>query len=150
MPCDYSQYPADWKERRARILARAGQILDNKGSVFRQANCEECGVENGLLGWRFPSGAWVTPDAFASDYMTDEDEAASERILQKPARRIILTIAHLDRTGPPGPDDGPLDCPDDRLKALCQRCHLLLDAARHQAKAAATRRAKAGLTDLFA
>lgn len=34
MPCDYSKYPADWKEIRAKILARAGQ------------KCEQCGVEN--------------------------------------------------------------------------------------------------------
>jgi hypothetical protein len=26
-----------------------------------------------------------------------------------PAVRTVLTIAHLDRTGPPGPNDGPLD-----------------------------------------
>lgn len=137
MPCDYSQYPADWKERRARILARA----NNK--------CEFCGLPNGLLGWRFPSGKWYTPEQVAGDAMPEQDEDACEKVLGKPARRIILTIAHLDRTGPPGPNDGPLDCPDDRLAALCQACHLHLDRERHQAKARATRLAKAGALPLF-
>lgn len=137
MPCDYSKYPADWKERRARILARA----ENK--------CEHCGLLNGLLGWRFPSGRWITPEQFAGDYLTPEEEDVAEKVLAKNAYRIILTIAHLDRTGAPGTIDGPLDCPDDRLAALCQACHLHLDRFRHQAKAAATRRAKTGLADLF-
>lgn len=137
MPCDYRLYPKDWPERRARVLARANNC------------CEECGVANGLLGWRFPSGRWITPDEFGESWMSNEDENAAERILAKPCRPIILTVAHLDRTGPPGPNDGPLDCPDDRLKALCQRCHMRLDAARHQAKAAITRRQQRGLTDLF-
>jgi hypothetical protein len=34
MPCDYSKYPPDWKERRARILKRAGN------------RCEQCGAMN--------------------------------------------------------------------------------------------------------
>jgi hypothetical protein len=52
---------------------------------------------------------------------------------------IVLTIAHLDRTGAPGENDGPLDCSLDRLRALCQRCHFRLDHKRHRAKAAAAR-----------
>ncbi len=137
MPISYKDYPADWKERRARILVRAGNL------------CEQCSIPNGLKGWRFPSGEFRTPDQIASEWMPVEDENALKKVLARPITTIVLTIAHLDRTGPPGPNDGPLNCPDDRLKALCQACHLHLDRYRHQAKAAATRRQKAGLASLF-
>ncbi|GAC1372610.1 MAG: hypothetical protein NVS3B25_07220 [Hymenobacter sp.] len=141
MPCDYSLYPADWKERRNRILARAGQILDNKGSVFRQANCETCGVPNHEIVYRRKDDRlkWRGPNTID---LGEEDPDYR-------ATLVVLTVAHLDRTGPPGPNDGPLDCPDDRLAALCQSCHLHLDRYRHQAKAAETRRKKAGTADLF-
>ena len=36
--------------------------------------------------------------------------------------KIILTIAHLDH------DETNWDVKDDRLKAMCQRCHLRYDA----------------------
>ena len=130
MPCDYSQYPADWKERRARVLARA----ENK--------CETCAAPNhefiyrrkdDRLKWRHPNGCDMGE--------TDADYRGTD---------VVLTIAHLDRTGPPGPDDGPLDCPDERLAALCQSCHLHLDRFRHQHKAAETRRRKMGALPLFA
>lgn len=141
MPCDYSQYPADWKERRARVLARAGQIVDDNGRVFAEACCEFCHApnhtaifrrKNDRLKWRYPN---------ACDLGEDDPD-------YRPTN-VVLTIAHLDRTGPPGPNDGPLDCPDDRLAALCQACHLHLDRERHQAKARATRLAKAGALPLF-
>lgn len=142
MPCNYKDYPADWKERRNRILARAGQMLDDKGRIFREATCETCGAPNheviyrlksDRLKWRYPNG--LDLDEIDPDYRPTD---------------VVLTIAHLDRTGPPGPNDGPLDCPDDRLKALCQSCHLWLDRERHQAKAADTRRRKMGALPLFA
>lgn len=40
MPCDYSQYPENWKEIREEILARAGN------------RCELCGAENGKPHWK--------------------------------------------------------------------------------------------------
>ena len=47
--------------------------------------------------------------------------------------RVVLTVAHVLN-----PD--PQDCRDENLSALCQRCHLALDALQHLANAAATRR----------
>jgi hypothetical protein len=41
------------------------------------------------------------------------------------AMQIILTIAHLDH------DHTNRNVQDDRLKALCQRCHLQLDMPIH-------------------
>jgi hypothetical protein len=126
MPCDMSRYPADWKQRRERILARAGNC------------CEECGVGNSAVGWRdedtgefressYPKGSW-------SAYTPKELKEAG-------LFRIVLTIAH---TIP----DGPLDCPDEHLKALCQKCHNALDApmrARHRKEKARAVRAAGSL-----
>lgn len=132
MPCNYSLYPKDWKTVRVpRILARAG----NK--------CERCGLENGLVGTRFASGEFVPyhETRFGSEAAGLCAQEWAQRLSPRDLKaagltKIVLTVAHLDRAGAPGtPEgDGPLDCPDDRLQALCQRCHLLLDAPRHAAK----------------
>jgi hypothetical protein len=142
MPCDYSQYPADWKERRARVLARAGN------------RCEFCKAENHAIIYRGAgdySGLYMTEDGYLFGARTGRyfGRVRGSEYDGATATKVILTIAHLDRTGPPGPNDGPLDCPDDRLAALCQGCHLHLDRDRHAAKAAETRRKKAGLASLF-
>ncbi len=54
---------------------------------------------------------------------------------------VVLTTAHLNHT--------PEDCDDGNLKAMCQRCHLRLDAEHHAKNARATRFRKAGQSDLF-
>lgn len=84
MPIDYSKYPPDWEERRARILKRAGN------------RCEWCGAPN---------------------YTTKEN-----------GTKVVLTIAHMDH------DSENWNVSDDRLKALCQACHLGYDRWRHIAK----------------
>lgn len=48
--------------------------------------------------------------------------------------KVVLTVAHLNHE--------PMDCRDENLKALCQRCHLRYDADHHRRNAAATRRRK--------
>jgi hypothetical protein len=48
---------------------------------------------------------------------------------------VVLTIAHILN-----PD--PMDCRDENLAALCQRCHLSYDARMHARHAAATRQRK--------
>ena len=76
MPCDYSEYPENWKEIRKEILARAGN------------QCELCGAENGKPHWKTGS-------------------------------KVVLTIAHLDQ-----------DKENNKkynLRALCQRCHNIID-----------------------
>ena len=37
--------------------------------------------------------------------------------------KVVLTIAHLDHT--------PENCDPENLRAWCQRCHLVYDAAHH-------------------
>lgn len=39
--------------------------------------------------------------------------------------KVVLTIAHLDH------DKSNFEITDDRLKALCQKCHLAYDLGRH-------------------
>lgn len=72
MPCDYGEYPANWKtDIRPRILERAGH------------RCEWCGVENYAMGARDQTGRWRD----AADIPPGE---GSKRI------KIVLTIAHID------------------------------------------------------
>jgi hypothetical protein len=56
--------------------------------------------------------------------------------------KVVLTVAHVLN-----PD--PLDCRDENLAALCQRCHLNHDRAHHMRNAAATRRRRKGVVELF-
>ncbi|HWK58717.1 MAG TPA: hypothetical protein VNQ80_15345 [Parapedobacter sp.] len=81
MPCDYSEYPANWNEIRQRILERANHC------------CEFCGVANYTV--------------------------------KANGTKVVLTIAHLDH------DKSNADVLDDRLRALCQACHLKYDLPRH-------------------
>lgn len=55
---------------------------------------------------------------------------------------VVLTTAHLDHV--------PENCADNNLKAMCQRCHLRMDAGHHAMNARATRNRKQGQEDLFA
>ncbi len=55
--------------------------------------------------------------------------------------RVVLTVAHLN--------DDKMDCSDENLKAMCQRCHLNYDRDEHRRNRAATFRAALGMDDLF-
>lgn len=109
MPIDYSEYPQNWlTEIRPAVLKRANDL------------CEDCGAPNHKFIYRPISGssAWeLWPEA-------DEDAAPLVRERYRPVK-IILTIAHLDH------DKTNHDVSLDRLKALCQRCHLNYDRSRH-------------------
>ena len=145
MPCDYSLYPPDWKERRARIQERA------------KHQCERCCVPNYAVGYRDASGAFIplcgngpcdaagagrTWPSYERITYTEasqiadiqNDHLAGKRACDGDGNHwfvVVLTIAHLD-------DSGDLDCPDDRLQALCQRCHNRMDAPMRRTHAAAT------------
>ena len=72
MPCDWSKYPDNWREIRARVLARAG----NK--------CENCGAPNGETVYRdFRSILWWRDD--------EPDQEEDYRLVH-----VVLTVAHLD------------------------------------------------------
>lgn len=134
MPTDPARYPADWPAISLRIRNRAGWV------------CEWCGVPNGQIGVREPDGAFlpvygVSSLAEAKRFQRETGEnLEGGRIIQ-----IVLTVAHLGTPhadGTPGDKHDKMDCRDENLAALCQRCHLNYDRDEHAANAAATRRRK--------
>ena len=54
---------------------------------------------------------------------------------------VVLTVAHIDQD--------PTNNRESNLLALCQRCHLALDAKPSRAKAAKTRRARKAVRELL-
>lgn len=58
-------------------------------------------------------------------------------------RCVILTTAHLGTDHPdgtPGDKHDKMDCREENLKAMCQRCHLRCDIEEHKATRRATLR----------
>jgi hypothetical protein len=119
MPIDYKKYPPTWKsEIVPRILKRAG----NK--------CEACGLENGQTVYSVPfkiaaldrngKTKYVTRRIWFSRYYDAIREADNCGLIK--AVKVVLTIAHLDH------DADNHNVQDNRLRALCQACHLRLDA----------------------
>jgi 5-methylcytosine-specific restriction endonuclease McrA len=125
-PENQLRYPANWREIRARILARAGN------------RCEFCGVPNGAVGYREEDGSFVQLAASCRESGMETEAACLDG---KKIIVIVLTIAHLDHV--------PEHCGDENLKALCQRCHLKHDRQQHAQTAYATRRAARATGDLF-
>ena len=141
MPCDYSRYPPDWPAIRARILKRAGY------------RCESCGVRRHAVGYREADGYFMAAGGnLLADAAGSGQHPSGEPLSYAEAREfcevynccsdgrdddgnrwivIVLTVGHLD--------EGDLDCPDDRLKAWCQRCHNRYDAAMRRRHAKETR-----------
>lgn len=118
-------YPSNWKAISASIRDRAG----NK--------CEECGLDNGVRGFRRKNGEFVKHDCELSGCLNEclyDDE--------KPRFfTIVLTVAHLNHD--------PSDCRPENLKAWCQKCHLSYDKEHHMKNSRETRDRKRGLQNLF-
>lgn len=121
MPIDYSHYPPNWlTEIRPRIMQRA----DNR--------CEKCGVKHDSIIRRDPHKPWIFRYATEADLQMVSASVDHYRFTYAAAlkyfgfTRVILTIAHLDH------DKENWEVSDDRLQALCQRCHLKLDIKHHQ------------------
>ena len=134
-PENKGRYPADWKQIRAQILARA------------QHKCEKCGVPNRE---RIVRGLGTDADTYMNGSAEVFDANTSERLGQIHMSDyncngnwidVVLTIAHLDHQ--------PENCAPENLRAWCQRCHLRYDAQHHAANAAATRRARKAVAELF-
>lgn len=125
---DRSRYPDNWDDISRRIRNRDGW------------KCKWCGVENGAIGSRDKKGRWWPEEDILG---LDDDEgyelfgAVVKRI------KIVLTVAHLgvDRPdGKPGDVHDKMDCRDENLESLCQKCHLNYDRDEHILNAARTRR----------
>ena len=107
MPWNKKEYPKNWGEIRNRILLRA----NNK--------CEFCGVNNHSIIHRTGKGIdeWT--------YWPEKMESEAWSLDGLKSTKIVLTIAHLDH------DKSNHEVKDERLKALCQKCHLGYDLKRH-------------------
>ena len=116
MPIDYKRYPANWKtEIVPAVLSRADNC------------CEQCGLKNkqivfGVKLWvRSDTGRyklraiWFSNNADALRECRDNDIAVRKI-------KVVLTVAHLDH------DETNHDVKLERLKALCQSCHLRYDS----------------------
>ena len=139
MPCNYKNYPPNW-------------LTEIRPSILQRANncCEKCNVANyeiiirgeyaGVKVYQLDDGKIFNSengDYMGSDYLGAINNA-SEKFTE-----IILTIAHLDN------DPENLQVNDDRLKALCQRCHLLIDKDANLKKRRETLDKKKGMSNLF-
>ena len=116
-PIDYRKYPKNWPDIRAVVLARAGETVDRRGFITREAECEWCGLTNRTWYHRLPGQiVWCcdAPNEIAlCPYCGDTNHIPV---------KIVLTVAHLDHD--PENDDVCVT----RLRALCQKCHLAYDA----------------------
>lgn len=125
MPCDYNNYPPNWKtEIRPAVLERANNCCEVEG----------CGLPNYAIIHRYGKGIsdWeLWPEGM-------ESEAWS--IANIKSTKIILTIAHLDHYT----TNNDLS----NLKAMCQRCHLRYDKEHHSKNSRATKNKKKGLIEL--
>jgi len=115
MPCDYNKYPPNWKtEIRPRILKRANNCCEQ----CKVPNYEtiERGKLNNIFVYQLMNGKIFSSEN--GEYL-GENYVGSLKAAK--LTKAILTIAHLDH------DKENWDVKDERLKALCQRCHLILD-----------------------
>jgi glyoxylase-like metal-dependent hydrolase (beta-lactamase superfamily II) len=124
-------YPADWRTRiRPAILERAGH------------RCEVCGVADRAVIVR-AGATWIADDGQVYCADTGRPIGCFDEAAYAGGRKItiILTIAHLDHD--------PTNNAPDNLRALCQRHHLAHDLDHHKSNAAATRRGRRAVGDLF-
>jgi len=113
MPIDYKIYPVNWKsEIVPAILERANNM------------CEICDLENGSYVWGIK--LWIKDNGrykLRSVWFRNRKDAERENthgVVRK--IKVILTISHLDH------DELNHEVELERLKALCQCCHLRYDA----------------------
>jgi hypothetical protein len=109
MPIDYKKYPKDWKEIRKRILKRA----KNK--------CEFCGLKNGAVVYRARVNRKIEWFKTLKQLRKAVPQIEMFDFYKKYTTKVVLTIAHLDH------DETNHEVTDDRLRALCQMCHLRYD-----------------------
>ena len=128
-------YPLDWPQLSA--LIRFGRA---------QGRCERCRRPHGRLVYHLGDGRWW-----------DEEErtwrAGNGRALRKlPSEgpslthpvlvtKVVLATAHLDHD--------PTNNRPRNLKAFCQRCHMLHDAAEHRRRRWFTLHMRKAVGDLF-
>jgi hypothetical protein len=113
-----SLYPDDWEAISLRIRNERAQ-----------GKCELCAAPNGLYIFRKLSdpGQWCLATNDEELYWRGEDYNLN-------MVKVILTVHHIGVAKPDGTPGSPhdkMDCRDENLIALCQRCHLLADLPYH-------------------
>lgn len=114
MPIDYKKYPPNWKSE----IVPA--VIDRAGNC-----CEECGLQNHSIV--FSIKLWVKDEngryKLRRIWFRHEGDAKRETSgYGIKTVRVVLTVAHLDH------DELNHEVSLDRLRALCQICHLRYDA----------------------
>lgn len=113
MPIDYKRYPPNWKtEIRPAIMKRANNTCEADGCNFKHGQIV-------FSTWVGKKKGWF--DSEANLRAAVKDEGLIAFALEKPVK-VVLTIAHLDH------DETNWNVSLDRLKAMCQLCHLRYDA----------------------
>lgn len=134
MPCNYKNYPKNWKtEIRPAILEREGHKCKFCNVPDRSIVCR--GMWNGVPAYQDEDGYIFSAqngerigEAYVGEVWTEQHGGVV---------KIILTIAHIDH------DLGNNDY--SNLAALCQRCHYRLDIEHRKAN----RKKNKGVQSLF-
>lgn len=105
MPCNYSEYPDNWRWLSRQIIADAG----NK--------CELCYAPNGALICREKHNLYPWRLATGIDKIDFKDGR------QPKITKVVLTVHHID--------SDKTNSTKQNLLACCQRCHLRLDLHKH-------------------
>lgn len=116
MPCNYKDYPDNWKE----IVAEKKRKHNNK--------CELCYAPNGWTVYRYsnksPAPWGVNPLGLEIEELPD-GLYEWKTVKGKPVK-IVLTVHHID--------GDKTNNTDANLILLCQRDHLWLDKEKHMKK----------------
>lgn len=141
-PMDRSRYPDDWEAISRRIrFDRAGGRCEGTLS-----DGSRCGARHHATIRRLIAN----PEKWEeTDPQTANAEAGHR---WTGPTRVVLTTAHLGTAhadGRPGDKHDRMDCRDENLAALCQRCHLVFDLPDHLDSARRTRDRRRGAIDLI-
>jgi hypothetical protein len=133
-------YPLDWPQLSAVIRFERAK-----------GRCEQCGRPHAQLVYHLGDGRWWDGRWWDEAHQVWRNGAGRAlRALPAPApasmpalptTRVFLATAHLDHN--PG-NNRPRN-----LKAFCQRCHMLHDAAEHRRRRWLTLRMRKAIGDLF-
>jgi hypothetical protein len=106
MPCNYKEYPENWKWLSTQIIKDAGN------------RCELCYAPNAETVARYKDHKH--PWEKISDIKFKDDLIDKFRPV-----KIVLTVHHID--------SNKMNSKKQNIIALCQRCHLRLDLQKHMA-----------------
>lgn len=131
-PMQRKLYPPNWPEISWSVRERAGWRCETPGCAAEDRSIILRSVVDPfrflVLRW---DGVYCAPDSG----MVRMSEMPEEFALAEKDVRIILTVHHKGVTradGTPGDPHDKMDCREENLAALCQRCHLIADMPLHQ------------------